>query len=156
MRQGCGIGPCDDCELFRSTHLPPSSPLRGHTAHVLMSQTHPTATSSSDFQLIINNALDTYKKRTKKDLLAHPFAARLRTCDSPAAILAVLQEQVQGLDQTQRGDERWSKWLDPTVNVIFAFSATIGAGVGLVCLRTCTHRRSASSHSFGRYFHPQE
>ena len=98
-----------------------------------MSHTHPTATSSSDFQLIINNALDTYKKRTKKDLLAHPFAARLRTCDSPAAILAILQEQVQGLDQTQRSDERWSRWLDPTVNVLFAFSGTLSAGVGLVC-----------------------
>ena len=113
-----------------------------NTAHVLMSHTHPTTTSSSDFQLIINNALDTYKKRTRKDLLAHPFAARLRTCDSPAAILAILQEQVQGLDQSQRGDERWSKWLDPTVNVLFAFSEALGAGVGLVCLRSCAHSTS--------------
>ena len=101
-----------------------------------MSHTHPTsgptATSSSDFQLIINNALDTYKKRTKKDLLAHPFAVRLRTCDSPAAILTIFQEQVQGLDQIQRGDERWSKWLDPTVHVLHAFSETLRAGAGLV------------------------
>jgi hypothetical protein len=152
MRQGCAL---DVCELFLATQLSPSSSLRGHTIHVLMSHTHPTATSSSDFQLIINNAMDTYKKRTKQDLLAHPFAARLRTCDSPAAVLAILQEQVQGLDQTQCGDERWSKWLDPTVNVLFAFSQTLATGVGLVCLRTCAHLRSDPLHLFGRYFHPQ-
>ena len=114
----------------------------------LLMSTHPTATSSSDFQLVINKALDTYKKRTKKDLLAHPFAARLRTCDSPAAILAILQEQVEGLDQTQRGDERWSKWLDPTVNVLFAFSEALGAGVSLVCLSTCDHSRSGLLYFF--------
>ena len=75
-----------------------------------------------------------YEKRTKKDLLAHPLAAQLQTCDSPAAILAVLQQQleVSGLDQSQSGDDRWTKWLDPTVNVLFAFSATVGAGVSLV------------------------
>jgi hypothetical protein len=117
----------------------------------LMSHTQ-SAAASSKFQLIINNALDTYRKRTKNDLLTHPLAAQLQTCRTPVAILAILQQQVQGLDQSQRGDERWSKWLDPTVNVLFTFSSTIGAGVGLVCLRTCTHPRSASSYSFGRYF----
>jgi len=68
----------------------------------------------------------------KQDLLAHPLAAQLQTCDSPAAILAVLQQQVQGLDQSGSSDDRWTKWLDPTINVLFAFSATVGAGVGLV------------------------
>jgi hypothetical protein len=102
-----------------------------------MSHSQSAAVSSSNFQLIINNALDTYRKRTKKDLLTHPLAAQLQTCGTPAAILAILQEQVQGPDQSQRGDERWSKWLDPTVNVLFAFSATIGAGVSLVFRRAC-------------------
>ena len=99
-----------------------------------MSHSQYTTASSSNFQLIINNALDMYKKRTKNDLLAHPLAPQLQVCDSPGAILAVLQQQVQGLDQS-RTDDRWTKWLDPTVNVLFAFSSTLGAGVGLVCLR---------------------
>jgi hypothetical protein len=107
------------------------------SAHTPMSLTQSTAASSPKFQLIINNALDTYRKRTKKDILTHPLAAQLQTCGTPAAILAILQEQVQGLDQSQRGDERWSKWLDPTVNVLFAFSSTIGAGVSLVFCRAC-------------------
>jgi hypothetical protein len=75
--------------------------------------------------------LDTYKKRTRKDLRDHPLAAQLQACDSPTAILAVLQQQLDGLDQSQSTDERWTKWLDPTINVLLAFSQTVGT-VGLV------------------------
>ena len=106
-----------------------------------MSHAHsqPTASSShnqaSNFQLIINNALDAYKKRTKNDLLAHPLVTELQSCNSPSTILAVLQQQLQGLDQSRR-DERWTRWLDPTVNVLYTFSGTLGEGVGLVRLRT--------------------
>ena len=96
----------------------------------------PVESSSSHFQLIFNNALNAYKTRTKKDLLTHPITAQLQACDSPATILAVLQQQVQGLDQSSSDDERWTKWLDPTVNVLFAFSATLEAGVSLVRVRT--------------------
>ena len=101
-----------------------------------MSHTHPTAASSSSspsFQLIINNALDTYKKRTRNDLLAHPLVEQLKICSSPTAILAVFQQQVQGLDQS---DERWTRWLDPTINVLYTFSNILGAGVSLVRFRT--------------------
>ena len=103
---------------------------------------HLAAASSSNFQLIINNALEAYKKHTKDDLLAHPLASQLQACDSPEAILAVLQQQIQGIDQSW-SDDRWTKWLDPTINVLFAFSSTLSTGVGLVCLRTCTYPRSA-------------
>ena len=100
-----------------------------------MSHPQSTASSSSpNFQLIINNALDKYKKRTKRDLLAHPLAAQLQSCQSSSAILAILQQQVQGLDQSRNNDERWSRWLDPTINVLYALSSTLGTGVGLVCL----------------------
>ena len=91
-----------------------------------MSHSHPTAASSSpsssNFQLIFNNALKAYQQRTKKNLLSHPLAAQLQTCESPSDILAVLQQQVGGLDQSQSGDDRWTKWLDPTINVLLAFS----------------------------------
>ena len=114
------------------------------SAFTIMSHTLSASASSSKFQVIISNSLDTYRKRTKRDLLTHPLASRLQACDTPAAILTIIREQIHGLGQSQSGAERWSKWLDPTVNVLFAFSATIGAGVGLVCVRTCTHSRSAS------------
>ena len=68
--------------------------------------------------------------------MTHPLAAQLQSCDSPNAILAVLQQQVQGLDQSRSSDERLTRWLDQTVNVIYVLSSTIAAGVSLVCLRT--------------------
>ena len=114
-----------------------------------MSHTRPTAASSSssnsnsNFQLTFNNALKEYQKRSKNDLLLHPLAARLQTCDSSGDILAILQEQIQGLDQSRSGNERWTKWLDPTINVLLTFSGTVGAGVGLVCPRTSAYLRSA-------------
>ncbi|KAH8992263.1 hypothetical protein EDB86DRAFT_3244414, partial [Lactarius hatsudake] len=56
--------------------------------------TLPTAASLLNFQSIFHASLKAYEKQTKKDLLAHPLAARLNSCDSPADILAVLQDQV--------------------------------------------------------------
>ena len=122
-------------------------------ASAIMSHSHLAASSSSNFQLIMNSALKKYEKHTKKDLLAHPLAAQLQACDSLSAILAIFQQQFQGLDQS-RSDDRWTKWLDPTVNVLFAFSATVGAGVGLVSPRSCGYLGSAPSYLLGRHSPP--
>ncbi|KAH9037500.1 hypothetical protein EDB85DRAFT_608746 [Lactarius pseudohatsudake] len=96
-----------------------------------MSQVLSTATSSTDFGTIFGAALEAYKKQTKKDVTSHPLATQLQSCDSPSAILAILRAQVQAFDQSQSADEKLTKWLDPTVNVLYAFSATLGEGVGL-------------------------
>ena len=96
--------------------------------------TPPTAAFLFNFQSVFHASLKAYEKQTNKDLLSHPLAARLHSCDSPAAILAVLQDQVQEFEQSRSVDERLTKWLDPTVNVLYAFSATLGEAVGLVHL----------------------
>jgi hypothetical protein len=98
----------------------------------LMSHNHSSSTSSN-FQLIFNNALKTYKKRTKMDLSKHPLTDRLQACHSASSTLAVLQEQVHQLDESQRSN---TSWLDPTVNVLHTFSEALGEGVGSVCFRT--------------------
>lgn len=92
----------------------------------------PTASSSStgNFQAIFYASLKAYEQKTKKDLLAHPLSAQFQTCNSPADILAVLRDQVQRFEQ--RGNDTLTKWLNPTVNVLYAFSAVLGEGVGLV------------------------
>jgi hypothetical protein len=100
-----------------------------HSSLLLMSHAHLTSTSPN-FKLIFDNALKAYRKRTKNDLLTHPLAERLQACNSPSSILTVLQEQVQELNQSQHNN---TKWLDPTVNVLLAFSETLGEGVGSVC-----------------------
>ncbi|KAH9013201.1 hypothetical protein EDB85DRAFT_983713 [Lactarius pseudohatsudake] len=97
-----------------------------------MSQSPLPTTSSSNFDSIFRTAFKAYKKRTGHDITSHPFAAQLKTCNSPDAILAVLRAQVDDFDQSRRDDERLTKWLNPTVNVLYAFSATLGEGVGLV------------------------
>ena len=96
-----------------------------------MSHGNPTTSSSLDFQLILNNALKAYKKRTKNDILAHPLVIQLENCTSSSAVLDLIHQQVQGL---QRDGNRLTKWLDPTVRVLFAFSETLGEGVSLVSL----------------------
>ena len=104
-----------------------------------------TSVPSHNFQLLFNNALKAYEKRTKNDLLAHPLAAQLQTCNSPTTILAVLHQQIEHLDQSRTADEKWTRWLDPTVNVLYALSGTLGEGLGLVCLSTWTYLRCALS-----------
>ena len=90
------------------------------------------ASSSSNFQSMFNSALEAYEKATKNKLLTHPLAAQLQSCDSPNAILSVLKNLIQQSDQRSSSDERLRNWLDPTVSVLYTFSATIGGGVGLV------------------------
>jgi hypothetical protein len=47
----------------------------------------------------------------------------------------VIHQQVQQFHQSQGADERLTKWLDPTVKVLYSLSETLGEGVSLVCLR---------------------
>ena len=114
--------------------LPPSpaNPPSSTSPPYSMSHANPAISSSPNFHLIFHNALNAYKKRTKKDLLAHPLVIQLQDCTSSSAVLALIHKQVQGL---QRDDDRMTIWLDPTVRVLHAFSETVGEGVSLVCLR---------------------
>jgi hypothetical protein len=105
-----------------------------HLSH--MSHTHTTSISSSDFQIILHNALKAYERRTKKDLLVHPLASQLEACESPGTVLSLLRQQVSQLNQSQRSNERLIRWLDPIVNVLYSFSATLGEDFGLVCLKS--------------------
>ncbi|KAH9988866.1 hypothetical protein BJV77DRAFT_1151707, partial [Russula vinacea] len=98
----------------------------------IMSAVASTSTSHSNFVSIFNAALETYKRKTKNDLASHPLLPTLQSCDSPEAILTVLRDQIPAFSQSQNGDDGLTKWVAPTVNVLYAFSATIGGGVGLV------------------------
>ena len=77
-----------------------------------------------NFQSTFNNALHEYKKQTGEDLFLHPLAAELQSCDSPHAILSVLQERAS--------DERLMNCLSPVVNAIYALSSSLGEEAGLV------------------------
>ena len=119
-----------------------------------MSHTHSTSTFSN-FQLVFDSALETYKQRTKKDLLTHPLAGRLGACKLASSVLIVLQEQVQELNQSQRRNERLTRWLDPTVKVLHAFSGALEKDVTLVRLGSSTYLRSAISYLSDRHIRRQ-
>ena len=97
-----------------------------------MSQTTSGSTSSTNFRTIFLTAIRAYEKKTKTDLLTHPLATQLESCNSSSDILAVLHDKVNEFDESRRLNERLSNWLKPTINALYAFSATLGGGVGLV------------------------
>jgi hypothetical protein len=100
-----------------------------------MSTVPSTSTSHSNFVSIFNAALETYKCKTKKDLASHPLLPRLQSCDSPEAVLTVLRDQIHTFSDSQNGDDRFTKWVTPTINVLYSLSETLGQGVGLVNIR---------------------
>jgi hypothetical protein len=100
-----------------------------------------TSTSQSNFVSIFNAALESYKHKTKKDLASHPLLPSLQSCYSPEAVLTVLREQVPAFGASQNSDDRLTKWVTPTVNVLHSFSATIGQGVGLVSTKIFQHEK---------------
>ena len=109
-----------------------------------MSTEPSTSTSHSDFVSIFNAALEKYKRETKKDLASHPLLPRLESCDSPEAILTVLREKIPGFSESQDGDDGLTKWVTPAINVLYAFSNTLGQGIGLVSIEMFPYNSSSN------------
>jgi hypothetical protein len=101
-----------------------------------MSQTSPPVSSPSNYQSIFDSALQVYKRKTGKDLTLDPLLRSLETCHSPDAVLDLLRAQILEPGQPQSSGNKFTTWLDPTVNVLNSFSATIGGFVGLVSLKS--------------------
>lgn len=119
---------CPHCDLATQPDLFDDS-------HDTMSQVPSTSTSSPNFETVFTAALKEYEKQTKKDIDSHPLAAELKSCNSPNAVLTVLQTQVNTFDSSEGANERWSKLLDPTVTVLFALSGFISNVTGPVIAR---------------------
>ena len=102
------------------------------------SQTPATTASSSNFRTIFAAAVRAYEKKAKTDLLTHPLATQLQSCNSSIDILAVLHDKIKEFDQSRSHNERLSGWLNPIINVLYAFSATLSEGIGLVGLTWST------------------
>jgi hypothetical protein len=100
----------------------------------------PSTIQPPNFQSIFNEALEEYKRKTGKDITTHPLAEEIKGCLSPDAILTVLEGKANELNQSQSSDERLTKRLTPTVNVLNALSTTLGQGVGTVSPSTFTRR----------------
>ena len=99
-----------------------------------MSQTSAMASSRLNYQSIFDNALEVYRKKTRKDLRSHPLLSKLKNCDSPDAVLTTLRQEIPGFDQSgsSNDDNQLTKWLDPTIKVLISFSSAIEDSVSLV------------------------
>jgi hypothetical protein len=96
------------------------------------STAHPTpSTPSSDFNSILDAALNEYQKKTGRGLLEHPLAEQVKQCDSISAISAILQGQAKEFQQFRDGDQRLMKWINPIVDVLSTFS-TLGEVTSMV------------------------
>jgi hypothetical protein len=115
-----------------------------------------SSSSAPPFQLIFEKALEEYKKKTGQDLTTHPLAAEINGAASPEFILVILKAKARELDQSQSSNERLTKWLDPTVNILNALSATLGQGVGMVSYNNYLRYSSVSLILISRYFHPPQ
>jgi hypothetical protein len=100
-----------------------------------MSTEPSTSAPHFNFVSVFDAALETYKRTTKRDLASHLLLPDLESCNSPAAVLTVLRRQVPGFSQSQDSDDGLAKWVAPTVNVLYAFSDTIGQGIGIVSIK---------------------
>ena len=88
--------------------------------------------STDTFNTIFNLASTEYQTLTGQALDTHPLAARLDSCHTPNAISNVLRTQAQAFIEFRKRDEKLMACLDPIVNILFTFSATLGEGIGLV------------------------
>ena len=87
--------------------------------------------SSSQFKAILDAALSEYKTKTGNALTDNPLAKELQSCESPEAVLDIIQCQAKAFDKFRDGNKRLMKWIGPSVDVLFTIS-TLGAGVSLV------------------------
>jgi hypothetical protein len=101
---------------------------------ITMPQSLPENTARANYQSIFDDALQEYKRKTRKDLPSEPLFNELQSCGSPDDIIAILRQQISGFNPSASGssDDRLTRWLDPTVKAINAFSSAIGGAVALV------------------------
>ena len=87
--------------------------------------------SSPNFRLLIN-AFDDYAKEVGEDLTKNPLADALRACDSPNAVLELLQEKAHAFKEYRDGDHKLIGYLKPVVQVVQGFSGFLGDAISFV------------------------
>ena len=151
--------------IYRISSTHSLNPLSSQTcvpSHILpvipMSTSNQSAgpsTSTDSFNAIFNAASTEYARVTGKRLDTHPFAAQLDACDTPKAVSDLLRSQAQALSKFRKGDEKLMAVLDPTVHILFTFSATLGEGIGLVSTLVSFGMATLQHHIFSRSHLPK-
>src|SRR6266851_4230023 len=90
------------------------------------------AMSSSNFQSILDAALDNYSNQTGIDLINHPSAEQIQNCQSPDDVLQLLLERESAFKDHRDKYRNLIDSLRPVVQVVHAFSSILGEAAGLV------------------------
>ena len=85
----------------------------------------------SNFQFILD-AVDRYSEQTGINLMKNPFANKVKGCDSPAAVLLLLQENLKAFKDYRDNNRKFIECLSPVVQVVHTFSGILGEAAGLV------------------------
>ena len=93
-----------------------------------------TITSSSNFQSILDVALESYATQTGIDLTKHPSADKLQNCRSPSDVLQILSERESAFKDYRGQYRNLIGRVQPIIQVIHAFSAVLGEVASLVSL----------------------
>ncbi|KAH8983529.1 hypothetical protein EDB92DRAFT_2106268 [Lactarius akahatsu] len=85
----------------------------------------------SNFQSILN-ALDKYAEQTGINLNQNPFADKIKGCESPNAVLLLLQDNLKAFKDYRDQNRKFIDCLSPVVQFVHAFSGVLGETAGLV------------------------
>ena len=85
----------------------------------------------SNFQAILD-AVDIYAQQTGISLKENPFADKVKGCDSPNAVLLLLQENMKVFKDYRDQNQKFIECLSPVVQFVHAFSRILGEAAGLV------------------------
>ena len=129
------------------TSRSPVSILHHSHSRSSMSSSSSNSNVSCSFQGLFDAALRDYGQKTGTDIAADPLITRLERCDSPKAILELLQEQVHSFNQFR--DEDWNikltRWLKSTVDTLHGLSTSVFQNIGPVRLTKSTPFYETSS-----------
>ncbi|KAH8978508.1 hypothetical protein EDB86DRAFT_3248955 [Lactarius hatsudake] len=84
----------------------------------------------SNFESIID-ALDKYAEQTGINLEDNPIADQIKGCDSPGAVLLLLQENLKAFKDHRDQNRKFIDYLSPVVQFVHAFSGILGEAAGL-------------------------
>lgn len=85
----------------------------------------------STFQSILD-AVDKYTEQTGINLNENPFADKIKGCDSPSAVLLLLQENLKAFKDYRDNNRKFIECISPVVQFVHAFSGILGEAVGLL------------------------
>lgn len=85
----------------------------------------------SNFQSILD-AVNKYTEQTGINLKEDPFADKIKGCDSPSAVLLLLQENLKAFKDYRENNRKFIDCISPVVQFVHAFSGVLGEAAGLV------------------------